>query len=193
MGRVISLLVENKAGVLSCVVGLFSQRGYNIKSLNVAPTLDATLSRITLTTDTDQRGTEQVVKQLNKLVDVVKVVPYNPSSQVVREMALVRVRVSEENRAEILALSEVFRARVIDVSPRGYIFEVTGQSEKIDAFLQNMRVYGIREIHRTGELALSRGRAEKKNKSSAVIQPPPLVDSKTKQMTSRSEVKANHG
>ncbi|MFQ5929977.1 MAG: acetolactate synthase small subunit, partial [Acidobacteriota bacterium] len=103
------------------------------------------------------------------------------------------VRVNEENRAEILALSEVFRARVIDVSPRGYIFEVTGQSEKIDAFLQNMRVYGIREIHRTGELALSRGRAEKKNKSSAVIQPPPLVDSKTKQMTSRSEVKANHG
>ena len=193
MGRVISLLVENKAGVLSRVIGLFSQRGYNIKSLNVAPTLDATLSRITLTTDTDQRGTEQVVKQLNKLVDVVKVVPYNPSAQVVREMALVRVRVSEENRAEILALSEVFRARVIDVSPRGYIFEVTGQSEKIDAFLQNVRVYGIREIHRTGKLALSRGRAEKKNKSSASARAPSLVENRTGRITSRSEVKTNHG
>ena len=188
MGQVISLLVENKSGVLSRVVGLFSQRGYNINSLNVAPTVDSTLSRITLTTDTDERGTEQVVKQLNKLIDVVKVIPFQSSLHVLREMALVRVRVSEATRAEVLALSEVFRARVIDVSPHSYIFEVTGQSEKIDAFLDNARVYGIREIHRTGELILSRGRAEKRKKSSTV-----LVEKKQEQTPSSTEVNANHG
>ena len=187
MGQVISLLVENKSGVLSRVVGLFSQRGYNINSLNVAPTVDSTLSRITLTTDADER-TEQVVKQLNKLIDVVKVIPFQASLHVVREMALVRVRVSEATRAEVLALSEVFRARVIDVSPHSYIFEVTGQSEKIDAFLDNARVYGIREIHRTGELILSRGRAEKRKKSSTV-----LVEKKQEQTPSSTEVNANHG
>jgi acetolactate synthase I/III small subunit len=162
MGQILSLLVENKSGVLSRVVGLFSQRGYNIQSLNVAPTQDPTMSRITLTTDTDERGTEQVVKQLNKLIDVIKVIPYEPSNQVVREMALVRVSINEKNRAEILALSEVFRSRVIDASLRSYIFELTGEPEKIDAFVENMRVYGIREIHRTGRLALSRGKAGEK-------------------------------
>lgn len=162
MGQVLSLLVENKVGVLARVVGLFSQRGYNIKSLNVAPTEDPSMSRISLTTDTDERGTEQVIKQLNKLIDVVRVIPYDPSVHVVREMALIRVGVNVENRAEVLALAEVFRARVIDASPRGYIFEVTGQAGKIDAFLENVRAYGIREIHRTGELALSRGTAEER-------------------------------
>ncbi len=140
MRKVISLLVENKAGVLSRVVGLFSQRGYNIASLNVAPTLDPTTSRITLTTMTDERGTEQVVKQLSKLIHVIKVTPYSPAAHVVREMALVRVQVSEDKKAEVLALAEVFRARVIDVRPKSYIFEITGQSEKIDAFLQNVQV-----------------------------------------------------
>ncbi len=161
MGQVISLLVENRTGVLSRVVGLFSQRGYNIESLNVAPALDSDASRITLTTRTDLKGTEQVVKQLNKLVDVIKVTPFDSGTQLIREMALVRVQVSEENRAELLALSEVFRARVIDVSPRNCIFELTGQSGKIDAFLENVRAYGIREIHRTGELTLGRGKAGK--------------------------------
>jgi acetolactate synthase-1/3 small subunit len=159
MGQVISLLVENKAGVLSRIVGLFSQRGYNIESLNVAPALDAEVSRITLTTRTDLQGTEQVVKQLSKLIDVVKVTPYDSDTQVIREMALVRVQVNEENRAEVLALSEVFRARVIDVSAHNYIFELTGQSGKIDAFLENVEAYGIREIHRTGELTLGRGKS----------------------------------
>ncbi len=167
MGQVLSLLVENKAGVLSRVVGLFSQRGYNIASLNVAPTQDPTTSRITLTTDEDERRTEQVIKQLNKLVDVIKVMPYDPASEVVREMALVRVRVKEAVRAEILALGEVFRARVVDANPRSYIFEITGQPDKIDAFLQNVRVYGIREIHRSGALALSRGRMAIKKGSAA--------------------------
>ena len=140
MRQVISLLVENKAGVLSRVVGLFSQRGYNIESLNVAPALDPYSSRITLTTTTDEAGTEQVVKQLSKLINVVKVTPYDSATQVLREMALVRVQVTENNRTEVLALSEVFRARVIDVRPNAYIFEVTGQAEKIDAFLQNAQV-----------------------------------------------------
>ncbi len=177
MGQVISLLVENKAGVLSRVVGLFSQRGYNIERLNVAPALDDSASRITLTTRTDLKGTEQVVKQLNKLVDVVKVTPFDSNTQIIREMALVRVQVNEENRAELLALSEVFRARAIDVSPRNYIFELTGQSGKIDAFLDNVRAYGIREIHRTGELTLGRGKNGERDASGR--QSPKLVENKT--------------
>ena len=193
MRKVISLLVENKAGVLSRVVGLFSQRGFNIASLNVAPTLDPTTSRITLTTMTDERGTEQVVKQLSKLIHVIKVTPYSPAAHVVREMALVRVQVSEDKKAEILALAEVFRARVIDVRPKSYIFEITGQTEKIDAFLQNVQVYGIGDIHRTGELTLARGKA-KDRRSSSARQRPSLVDNSSDDKTpSKSEVKAKHG
>ena len=161
MGQVISLLVVNKAGVLSRIVGLFSQRGYNIESLNVAPALDAEISRITLTTRTDLKGIEQVVKQLNKLIDVAKVTLYDPDTQVIREMALVRVQINEENRAEVLALSEVARARIIDLSPQHYIFELTGKSREIDAFLENMQAYGIKELHRTGQLTLGRGKASK--------------------------------
>ena len=191
MRRVISLLVENKAGVLSRVVGLFSQRGYNIESLNVAPALEGA-SRITLTTITDDAGTEQVVKQLSKLINVVKVTLYDPASHVLREMALVRIQVTEDNRTEVLALSEVFRARVIDVRPTSYIFEVTGQADKIDAFLQNAQVYGVRELHRTGELTLSRGKAGKKESSSARKRPA-LVNDSDQENPSKSEVKAKHG
>ncbi len=191
MRQVISLLVENKAGVLSRVVGLFSQRGYNIESLNVAPALEGA-SQITLTTITDERGIEQVVKQLSKLINVVKVTPYDSVAHVLREMALVRIQVNEDNRTEVLALSEVFRARVIDVRPTSYIFEVTGQAEKIDAFLQNAQVYGVREIHRTGELTLSRGKAGKKRSSSA-RERPALVNNPDQKTPSKSEVKAKHG
>ena len=191
MRQVISLLVENKAGVLSRVVGLFSQRGYNIESLNVAPALEADASRITLTTITDEAGTEQVVKQLSKLINVVKVTPYDSATQVLREMALVRIQVNESNRTEVLALSEVFRARVIDVRPTSYIFEVTGQAEKIDAFLQNAQVYGVRELHLTGELTLSRGKVGKKQSSSA-REKPALVNDPTQKTPSKSEVKAKH-
>ncbi|MEE8348050.1 MAG: acetolactate synthase small subunit [Acidobacteriota bacterium] len=178
MGQVISLLVENKAGVLSRVVGLFSQRGYNIQSLNVAPALDSEVSRITLTTRTDQKGVEQVVKQLSKLIDVVQVTPFDSDTQIIREMALVRIKVSENNRAEVLALSEVFRARVIDVSPENYVFELTGSSSKIDAFLENVTAYGIREIHRTGELTLGRGKAGNE-KGASGNQGPKLVKTTT--------------
>ena len=156
MGQVISLLVENKAGVLSRVVGLFSQRGYNIESLSVAPALDDIVSRITLTTHTDSKGTEQVVKQLNKLVDVVKVTPFDSDTQVLREMALVRIQVNEATEAEVLALAKSFNARVIDISTRNCIVELTGQSGEIDAFLDAVQGHGIKEIHRTGELALGR-------------------------------------
>ena len=191
MRQVISLLVENKAGVLSRVVGLFSQRGYNIESLNVAPALEGA-SRITLTTITDEAGSEQVVKQLSKLINVVKVTLYDPASHVLREMALVRIQVTEDNRTEVLALSEVFRARVIDVRPTSYIFEVTGQADKIDAFLQNAQVYGVRELHRTGELTLSRGKAGKKESSSA-RKKPALVNDPDQENPPKSEVKAKHG
>ena len=191
MRQVISLLVENKSGVLSRVVGLFSQRGYNIESLNVAPALEGA-SRITLTTITDEAGTEQVVKQLSKLINVVKVTVYDSAIHVLREMALVRIQVNEDNRTEVLALSEVFRARVIDVRPTSYIFEVTGQAEKIDAFLQNAQGYGVRELHRTGELTLSRGKAGKKESSSA-RERPALVKNPDQKTPSKSEVKAKHG
>ncbi len=193
MRQVISLLVENQAGVLSRVVGLFSQRGYNIESLNVAPTLEPTTSRITLTTDTDEAGTEQVVKQVSKLIHVIKVSLYNPVVHVLREMALVRVHVNEENRTEVLALAEVFRARVIDVRPKSYIFEITGQAEKIDAFLENMQVYGIGDLHRTGELTLARGKT-KNRRSSSARQDPSLVDkSSGKKTPVKSKVKAKQG
>ena len=163
MGQVLSLLVENKPGVLARVVGLFGQRGYNIQSLDVAPTQDPTMSRITM--ETDVRAIEQVIKQINKLIDVIKVIPYDPALHVVREMALVRIRVKEKDRGEILALSEVFRARIVDATPGSYTFEITGPSDKIDAFLQNVRLYGIREIHRTGKLALSRAQEAEKRGS----------------------------
>lgn len=162
MGKVVSLLVDNKAGVLARIVGLFSQRGYNIESLNVAPTENSTLSRITLTTKTDERGLEQVVKQLNKLIDVAQVIPYDPSQHVVREMGLIRVAANKNNRKEVLNLAEDFQAEVIDVSENSCIFEVTGKSEKIDAFLESLKNYGIREIHRTGELILKQGSKENK-------------------------------
>lgn len=186
-GRVLSLLVENKPGVLSRVVGLCSQRGYNIESLNVAPTTDPTMSRITFAIEADERGVEQVIKQLNKLIDIIKIIPYDPSRHLVREMALVRVRVKEETRQEMLALSKVFRARIVDASPSSYTFEITGQTEKIDAFLQNVRVYGIREVHRTGKLALSRATGAQ-----------PGAPSQREEQSSSSEqslleVKTNHG
>ena len=141
------------------------------------------MSVITLSTNTDAPGTEQVIKQLNKLIDVIKIVPYDLSTQLLRDVALVRVRVKEDTRAEILALSAVFRAHVVDASPRSYIFEVTGQPDKIKAFLQNMRLYGIQDIHRTGCLALSRGSAEGKQAQKPIgltdVDPPESVASST--------------
>ncbi len=167
MSQILSLLVRNKPGVLSRVLELFRECGCNVETLNVAPIQDQTISRITLSACAGEELMAQVRTRLQSEADVLTVIPYDPATHVAREMALVRVSVKEETRREVLALSEVFRARVIDASPYSYIFEVTGQSEKIDAFFDNVRVYGIDEVHRTGKLTLTRGSAAVRDGSPA--------------------------
>ena len=152
----ISLLVDNESGVLSRVAGLFSGRGFNIESLCVAETLDPALSRITLVTRGNERIIEQINKQLNKLVNVRKVIDLTETEFVEREMALVKVRAREEHRAEVLRMVDIFRCKVVDVSPSYYTIEVTGSAEKIEAILNLLKQIGIKEIARTGAIALAR-------------------------------------
>ncbi|MFH1674582.1 MAG: acetolactate synthase small subunit [Pseudomonadota bacterium] len=152
----ISLLVGNESGVLSRVAGLFSGRGFNIESLCVAETLDPEFSRITLVTRGNERIIEQINKQLNKLINVVKVTDLTETEFVEREMALVKVRAKEEHRAEILRIVDIFRCKVVDVSPAYYTVEVTGSDEKIAAILGLLKQIGIKEIARTGAIALAR-------------------------------------
>ena len=152
----ISLLVDNESGVLSRVAGLFSGRGFNIESLCVAETLEPTLSRITLVTRGNERIVEQINKQLNKLVNVRKVIDLTETEFVEREMALIKVRAKEEHRAEILRIVDIFRCNVVDVSPRYYTVEVTGNAEKIGAILDLLKQIGIKETARTGAIALAR-------------------------------------
>lgn len=152
----ISLLVDNESGVLSRVAGLFSGRGFNIESLCVAETLDPEFSRITLVTRGNERIIEQINKQLNKLINVVKVTDLTETEFVEREMALVKVRAKEEHRAEILRIVDIFRCKVVDVSPAYYTVEVTGSDEKIAAILSLLKQIGIKEIARTGAIALAR-------------------------------------
>jgi acetolactate synthase-1/3 small subunit len=155
--HVISVLVENRVGVLARVAGLFTGRGFNIESLAVAETEEPTLSRMTIVTSGDTRIIEQVTKQLNKLVDVIKVVDLSREHFVERELILVKARAEPEQRAEILRITDIFRGNIIDVSPKSYVIEVTGDGEKIRAFLDLMKPIGILEIVRTGPVALSRG------------------------------------
>jgi acetolactate synthase-1/3 small subunit len=157
MRHIISILVENEFGVLARVAGLFSGRGFNIKSLTVAETLDPTISRITLETIGDDQIVEQITKQLNKLVCVIKVVDVQDAIHVEREMALIKVSADERTRSEVLNIANIFRAKVIDVDPRSYIIEVTGDEEKIDAILNLLKPLGIKEIVRTGKVAMQRG------------------------------------
>lgn len=157
MDHTISVLVENEFGVLARVVGLFSGRGFNIESLSVARTLDPSLSRITLVTSGDDQIVEQITKQLNKLICVIKVIDFQDSASVEREMALIKVTIDERTRAELLNIVNIFRAKVIDVDPRSYIIEITGAEEKIAAFLNLLRPLGIKEIVRTGKVAMHRG------------------------------------
>lgn len=157
MDHTISVLVENEFGVLARVVGLFSGRGFNIESLSVASTLDPSLSRITLVTSGDDQIVEQITKQLNKLVCVIKVIDFQDSTSVEREMALIKVAIDERTRAEVLNIVNIFRAKVIDVDLRSYIIEITGAEEKIGAFLNLLRPLGIKEIVRTGRVAMHRG------------------------------------
>ena len=155
--HIISVLVENRVGVLARVSGLFTGRGFNIESLAVAETEDPSLSRMTIVTSGDARIIEQVTKQLNKLVDVIKVVDLSREHFVDRELILIKIRAEPEQRAEILRITDIFRGNIIDVSPRSYIVEVTGDDDKIRAFIDLMRPLGILEVVRTGPIALSRG------------------------------------
>ncbi|XXQ69254.1 acetolactate synthase small subunit [Neisseriaceae bacterium B1] len=157
MRHILSILMENESGAMSRVVGLFSARDYNIDSLSVAPTEDNTLSRMTIVTHGDDGVLEQITKQLNKLVEVVKVVDLNESRYVERELMLVKVRALGKDRDEILRLAEIYRAHVIDVTEKTYTIEVTGTSEKLDSFLENLSRGLILETVRTGAAGIGRG------------------------------------
>ena len=157
MKHTISVMVENKFGVLARVSGLFSSRGFNIESLSVGETTDSTVSRMTIVTRGDDQIIEQVIKQLRRLIDVIKVTDLTEDNFVEREMVLIKVNSDSKSRSEILEIVNVFRGKIIDLSPRSYIIEVTGDSEKIDAILGLLKPIGIKEIARTGSVAMSRG------------------------------------
>jgi len=154
--HIISLTLENKSGALSRVAGLFSGRGFNIESLSVAPTMDPSMSMMTLVTSGDDRIIEQILKQLNKVIDVIKVVDLNESDFVARETALIKVHTRPDDRAEALRIADIFRANVIDSSPTSYTIEVTGDFKKIQAVIQLLQPLGIKEIVRTGRVAIAR-------------------------------------
>ena len=158
--HVLSILVENRPGVLTRIAGLFARRGFNIQTLTVGPTADENLSRVTLTVDGALHPIDQVTKQLHKLINVIKIRDLEPSTTVQRELALFKVAVEGPARSELIELCEVFRGRVVDVTKRSVVLEVTGTKDKIDAFEQVVRPYGLIEMMRTGEIAMSRGRAE---------------------------------
>lgn len=153
----IAVLVENKFGVLSRVAGLFSARGYNIEALSVGETLDPTVSRMTLVVRGDEFVIEQVVKQLHKLIDVIKVSDLTEDDHVERELVLMRINAEPQHRAEILRTADIFRAKVIDVTPSALTLEVTGDESKLTAIIELLRPMGIQEIVRTGKVAIARG------------------------------------
>lgn len=157
MRHTISVLVENEFGVLARVAGLFSGRGFNIESLSVAETLDPTVSRITLVTHGDDQVLEQITKQLNKLISVIKVTDFTGTEHVERELVLVKVSTDGRNRGELMNIVDIFRGKVVDVAHRSYIVEATGSEEKINALLRLLQPLGIREIARTGKVAMYRG------------------------------------
>ena len=157
MRHVISALVENESGVLSRVTGLFSARGFNIESLNVAPVEESGTSRITLVTSGDNRIIEQILKQLNKLIPVIHVSDLTGGPHVGREMMLVKVEAEREVRAEVLRIADIFRSRIVDATPTSFIIELTGNSDKLDACLGLLEPLGVTELVRTGQVALARG------------------------------------
>jgi acetolactate synthase I/III small subunit len=152
----ISILVENKAGVVSRVSGLFSGRGYNIESFTGGVTIDPQISVLTIVTDGEDSVIEQINKQLNKLIDVIKVIDLTEVDHVEREMILLKVAPRKENKLEVLRTAEIFRGRVLDSSPETYTIEVTGDEKKIEAFIEMMRPMGIKEFVRTGKVAIAR-------------------------------------
>ncbi|ABB38964.1 acetolactate synthase, small subunit [Oleidesulfovibrio alaskensis G20] len=156
MRHVLSVLVENEPGVLSRVAGLFSGRGFNIESLNVAPTLEAGVSLMTISTSGDDQIIEQIVKQLRKLVTVIKVVDFEDIAAVEREMVILKVNAEETRRAEVLRIADIFRCKVVDVSLHDLTLEATGDHGKIQAVIQLLTRFGIKEIARTGTVAMKR-------------------------------------
>jgi acetolactate synthase-1/3 small subunit len=156
MRHTITVLVENRFGVLARIAGLFSGRGYNIDSLCVGETDDPSISRMTIVTHGDNRVIEQIEKQLNKLIDVIKVVDVTKTEHVERELVLIKVDVEEGRRGEILEIVDIFRAKVIDVSPKTVTVEITGDEDKIKGMIELLRPFGIRELVRTGKVAIVR-------------------------------------
>ena len=157
MKHIISILMENESGALSRVAGLFSARGYNIESLTVAPTEDPSLSRMTLVTSGSEEIIEQITKQLNKLIDVVKLVDLAESFHIERELMMVKIKTTLETRDEIRSMANIFRGKIIDVTPSTYIIEMTGPSEKLDAFIAAINPASIIEAVRSGATGISRG------------------------------------
>ncbi|HKL25217.1 MAG TPA: acetolactate synthase small subunit [Desulfuromonadales bacterium] len=157
MKHTISVLVENEFGVLTRVAGLFSGRGFNIQSLSVAPTLDASISRMTIVTSGDDQILEQIVKQLNKLIDTIKIIDFTGEDFVERELALIKVASEDRTRAEVLRICDIFRGKVVDVTPKSYTMEVTGAPAKINAILDLLKPLGVKELVRTGPVVIGRG------------------------------------
>lgn len=157
MRHIISILLENESGALSRVAGLFTARGYNIESLTVAPTEDGSLSRMTLVTWGSEEIMEQITKQLNKLVDVVRLTDLTEGKHIEREMMLIKVRAVAEERDEVKRLADIFRGRVIDVTDASYTIEVTGNGSKLDAFIESVSDKRILEVVRSGVLSIARG------------------------------------
>ncbi len=157
MRHIISILLENEAGALSRVAGLFTARGYNIESLTVAPTEDPSLSRMTLVTRGSDQIIEQITKQLNKLIDVVKLIDLIDAPHIERELMMVKVKTTDETRGEIIRLSDIFRGNIFDVTKSSYVIEITGASEKLDAFIASLDATSIIEVVRSGPTGISRG------------------------------------
>ena len=155
--HIISVLVENKAGVLAKISGLFSRRGFNIESLAVGPTEDEKISRITRVVNAETHSMEQVIKQLYKLINVIKIQELDPSNIVERELVLIKVSADNNTRAEILEIINIFRANIVDVAKKSLIIEITGNSSKIQGLEDLLKPYGILELIRTGKIACSRG------------------------------------
>ena len=156
MRHTLSVLVENKFGVLARIAGMFSGRGFNIDTLNVGPTLDPKLSRMTIVVRGDDAVLEQVTKQLNKLIDVIEIEDFRDDQYVDRELVLLRVTVDAQTRSEVMQICDIFRAKIIDVQPRNVAIEITGNENKIEKFLFLMEPFGISDLTRTGKVAVSR-------------------------------------
>jgi acetolactate synthase-1/3 small subunit len=156
MRHTISVLVENKFGVLTRIAGLFSGRGFNIDTLNVAPTQDASASRMTIVTKGDDATLDQIVKQLNKLVDVIKVQDFREGGYIDRELVLMKVGVDAKSRSEIMQITDIFRAKIVDVQAKTVTIEVTGDESKVEKFIELMKPFGLLDLTRTGKVAMPR-------------------------------------